>query len=166
MFVQPNRMRRCTRHAARRRRERRVQRLEMANRGGGGGSSLVSSRRGDDDSAPRLCAIYVHDPGARFNVRAMADPRERWGDVDHYLHIPYCGMQALLEPIPTHRILCCAPLRIAPLNHPSAFVVSLGRATPGAETLCTPRDQTRRRRSHLCGSLLPHAQPKGAPAQF
>ena len=54
-------------------------------RGGGGGASSALP-----------CRIYVHDPGPRFNTKPMADPRERWGDLDHYAHVAYWLHRGLL----------------------------------------------------------------------
>ena len=35
----------------------------------------------------RLPSIYIHDPGERFNVRAMADPRQGWNSTNHHMSV-------------------------------------------------------------------------------
>ena len=45
----------------------------------------------------RLPSIYIHDPGERYNARAMADPREGWNNTNHNWCVAYWLHQGLLR---------------------------------------------------------------------
>ena len=42
-------------------------------------------------------SIYIHDPGERYNARAMADPREGWNNTNHNWCVAYWLHQGLLR---------------------------------------------------------------------
>ena len=65
-------------------------------KGDDGGGGRRRGAVGGGKEAGLSCRVYVHDPGARFNAKPMADPRERWGDLDHNWHLAYWLHRGLL----------------------------------------------------------------------
>ena len=57
---------------------------------------LYEPPSGDATAAP-TCSIYVHDPGARYNIDAMLQPGQRWSDTDHNWHVAMWLHRALLN---------------------------------------------------------------------